>query len=144
MATALTDRAIRYRGPGLVDLGRGLGTAPAIVLPRADRLDVMIGTDIWPMQGRGTDHLPTYGRPYSSGIAANLGSACVLPTEYGRDAPKQTAALWSAASGEPQELWAFERNTLSRYSVTYGTAADGGRWRFEPVGQAARHGASSQ
>jgi len=83
----MTDRRIRYQSSGLVDLGYGLGTAPAPILRRSNHDDLMIGTDIWPMLGRDDPGLPRYGITVNADVADNLGWELVATsfTEDGTD-----------------------------------------------------------
>ena len=122
----MSERLLRYRGRGPVDLGYGLGTAPPIVLRLGDRLDLMIGCEIWTMQDRDDRGLPFYGTPVSAAIDENLGWSSVE-----RRGQRRTAALRTADDGTPLELWSFAPGDLRRYRVRHDAA-----WAFEPAGSA--------
>ena len=94
----MSERLLRYRSRGPVDLGYGLGTAPPIVLRLGDRLDLMIGCEIWTMQDRDDRGLPFYGAPVSAAIDENLGWSSVE-----RRGPRRTAALLTTDDGTPLE-----------------------------------------
>ncbi|CAI8016070.1 hypothetical protein GBAR_LOCUS9892 [Geodia barretti] len=117
---------MRYRSGGPVDLGYGLGTAPPLILRRGDRLDLMVGTDIWTMGGRDDRGLPCYGPPANAAIDENLGWSSVE-----RRGQRRVAALRTADDGTPLELWSFASGDLRRYRVSYDAA-----WTFRPAGSA--------
>ena len=104
----MNERLLRYRSGGPVDLGYGLGTAPPLILQHGDRLDLMIGTDIWTMAGRDDRGLPCYGPPANAAIDENLGWSSVE-----RRGQKRVAALRTADDGTPLELWSFASGELA-------------------------------
>ena len=119
----MNERLLRYRSGGPVDLGYGLGTAPPLILRRGDRLDLMVGTDIWTM-GRP-------GRP----------RAAVLPTARQRRDRREPGmvvggAARAAAGGRAQDrgrrhaagVVVVRSGDLRRYRVSY----DSG-WTFRPA-----------
>ncbi len=120
----MNERVLRYRSGGPVDLGYGLGTAPPLILRRGDRLDLMVGTDIWTMAGRDDRGLPCYGPPANAAIDERLGWSSVE-----RRGQKRVAALRTADDGTPLELWSFASGDLRRYRVSYD-----GEWTFRPAG----------
>ena len=122
----MNERLLRYRSGGPVDLGYGLGTAPPLILRRGDRLDLMVGTDIWTMGGRDDRGLPCYGPPANAAIDENLGWSSVE-----RRGQRRVAALRTADDGTPRELWSFASGDLRRYRVSYDAA-----WTFRPAGSA--------
>ena len=122
----MNERLLRYRSRGTVDLGYGLGTAPPLILQHGDRLDLMVGTDIWTMIGREDRGLPCYGPPADAAIDENLGWSSVE-----RRGEKRVAALRTANDGTPLELWSFAGGDLRRYRVSYDTG-----WIFRPAGSA--------
>ena len=122
----MNERLLRYRSGGPVDLGYGLGTAPPLILQHGDRLDLMIGTDIWTMAGRDDRGLPRYGPPANAAIDENLGWSSVE-----RRGQKRVATLRTADDGTPLELWSFASGELRRYRVSYDTG-----WTFRPAGSA--------
>ena len=83
----MIEYAMRYRSTGLVDLGIGLGIPTPHVLRDGDRLDLLIGSDVWPMKGF-ADGLPYYEEPLPARVPENLGWS------FRRlDAPRSAAAL---------------------------------------------------
>ena len=122
----MNERVLRYRSGGPVDLGYGLGTAPPLILQHGDRLDLMVGTDIWTMAGRDDRGLPCYGPPANAAIDENLGWSSVE-----RRGQKRVAALRTADDGTPLELWSFAGGDLRRYRVSYDA-----EWTFRPAGSA--------
>ena len=107
---------MRYRRGGLVDLGCRLGAISPIVLRDGDRLDLLLGTDLWQMGGRDDTGLSHYVQPQEIDLPASAGRGI---------------ALWEYEDGSPRELWAIGIGQIQRFRVEYKK-----NWRFTPVGEA--------
>ena len=111
----IDERVMRYRGPGLVDFGIGLGSPTPIMLEHEGGLDLMLGSRVWPMEGRDSAGLPRYGASYSAGLPDHLGW-----TLHPDRLTKTTAAFWESSDGTPRELWALGRGRIERYAIERG------------------------